>query len=654
MDNFLVPANLNSSKRPFTAASRTLKTKNYMSANAALTFRELTGAMRARVSTGEVPASILPNLESAFRAFLRGMNLTEEQAVGSAFRASYYRNLRAHTEALREEGRHTSYIANRKSLLGKWCSLVTQLDEIAAAATNSPTPLQTVLNDLLERSQTTVAELSRAAGLSKSTLGHWLKGTRPNERARPSLHRLERFFALEVGSLQRLARSTKRHAQAQTIPTPAIAYRERLSQRTQDTYRLKEVSPALKKEWMDFVVHKTDDFPVLHRYARGFWIATDLHAESNTERKWFCFIKGKFVPTASIVWAHASSYLGWLARPTSEDGGGMTLEEVQTIAWFSDKIRIHRFVRWLTERSDDKVHRGILTFVAFVAALNHPDHGYLTQCPELHQSLPATQRPATWKDACREAFNWAIAAKKGMAKRGTVNSRVPTEPIKRILELPNPMEAVADMIARMKSSRPDTGGIEEAIWARDILLIKLMASNPLRAKNLKILTYLPDNSGNLYRKSDGSWHIRIDRRAFKNADGAARDRNYDMPVAQSVWGDIERYLSAFRLMLPGSSAVDYVFLSSKPSAKAGPWSTLNKRVFYLTRTYLWGSAGIGSHGFRYIAPTAILKQAPGAWDAAAAVLHDEVDTVKAHYAHLRSSDSGAYVHALLGSAFSRM
>lgn len=654
MDNLLVPVNLNSSQRPVIGASRTSRRKKHMSANATLTFRELTEAMRARVSAGEIPESTLPNLESAFRAFLRGMNLTEQQAVGSVLRASYYRNLRTHTEALREEGRHASYIANRKSLLGKWCSLVTHLDEIAAAATNSPTPLQTVLNDLLERSQTTVAELSRVAGLSKSTLRHWLKGSRPNERAWPSLHRLERFFALEPGSLQRLARPNKRHAQGESAPAPPISYRERLSQRTQDAYRLKEVSPALKREWMDLVVHKTDDFPILRRYTRGFWVATDLHAEANADNKWFCFIKGRFVPTASIVWGHVTSYLGWLARPSCEGGGGMSLEEVQTIAWFADKVRIHRFVRWLTERSDDKVHRGILTFVSFVAALNHPDHGYLTQCPELHRSLPATERSETWKDACNETFTWAATAKKAMTKRGTVNSRVPTEPIKRILELANPLEAVADMIARMKSARPDTGGIEEATWARDVLLIKLMASNPLRAKNLKILTYRPDNSGNLYRQSDGSWHIRIDRRAFKNADGAARNRNYDMPVAQSVWGDIERYLSVFRLMLPGSSDVDYVFLSRKPSTKAGPWSTLNDRVFYLTRTYLWGSAGIGAHGFRYIVPTAILKQAPGAWDAAAAVLHDEVDTVKAHYAHLRGSDSGTYVHALLGSAFSRM
>ena len=67
-----------------------------------------------------------------------------------------------------------------------------------------------------------------------------------------------------------------------------------------------------------------------------------------------------------------------------------------------------------------------------------------------------------------------------------------------------------------------------------------------------------------------------------------------------------------------------------------------------------GNRWIGAHAFRYIIGTAILKKAPGAWDSAAAVLHDEVETVKAHYAHLRSCDGGTYAHNLLDSAFSRM
>jgi hypothetical protein len=130
-----------------------------------------------------------------------------------------------------------------------------------------------------------------------------------------------------------------------------------------------------------------------------------------------------------------------------------------------------------------------------------------------------------------------------------------------------------------------------------------------------------------------------------------------MPVKNVVWADIERYLNVFRPMLPDADKVNYVFLSSaneKTAGYVGAWQSLNRRVFYLTRRHLWNCPGIGPHGFRYIIGTATLKKAPGAWDAAAAVLHDEVATVKAHDAHLRSSDGGSFVHTLLDSAFSRM
>lgn len=299
----------------------------------------------------------------------------------------------------------------------------------------------------------------------------------------------------------------------------------------------------------------------------------------------------------------------------------------------------------------------MLHFAKLVAALNHPKHGYLTQMPELREWLPETHRPLVWQDACEEAYAWASEMKRNLSVAGIEHSREPMAPIKSVLELDDPLEAVADMISRMKSCRPTTGGTNEAVWARDLLLVKLMASNPLRAKNMKLLTYSADNTGNLYRRPDGSWFIRLEKRAFKNAKGAAKRRDYDMPVNRVVWADIERYLNVYRPMLPDADKVGYFFLSSmdeKQEGYVGAWKSLNRRVFYLTRRYLWDCPGIGTHGFRYIIGTATLKKAPGAWDAAAAVLHDEVETVKAHYAHLRPSDGGKFVHTLLDSAFARM
>ncbi|MGY4726802.1 hypothetical protein [Burkholderia pyrrocinia] len=158
-----------------------------MSAVSTLTFRELSEKMHQRVANGEIPASTLPNLKSALRAFLASFGVSEEAVVGSLMRRSYYRNLRLHVERLQAEGRDKTYIANRKSLMGKWCSLVTHLDRIAAATSNSMSPFQSTLDELLTQSQTTVAGLARAAGISTGTLRGWVKGALPHPSAVPSL-----------------------------------------------------------------------------------------------------------------------------------------------------------------------------------------------------------------------------------------------------------------------------------------------------------------------------------------------------------------------------------------------------------------------------------------------------------------------------------
>ncbi|WP_341313503.1 helix-turn-helix transcriptional regulator [Paraburkholderia sp. IMGN_8] len=628
-----------------------------MSAVSTLTFRELSEKMDQRVADGEISASMLPNLKSALRAFLASFRVSEDSIVGSLLRSSYYRNLRLHVDKLQAEGREKAYIANRKSLMGKWCSLVTHLDRIEAATSNCMSPFQSALDELLTRSQTTVAGLARAAGVSKATLRRWVKGALPNPRAVPSLKRLERFFALEPDALVNLALERQHSRPVETAPAVRIPYRERMASVTKDTYRLKTVSDFLAQEWSDFVIHKTERLPELERYSRGAWVTTDLVTERETDRNWYCFTGGKFVPTAKIVWGHVTSFLGWLTRTRELGGAGLSSADVQTLAWLSSKRMVHRYMKWLIERADGKVHDGVLDVASLIASLNHPKHGYLTQMPELRERLPELHRPEVWQDACLEAYKWASERKRHLLANGIEHSREPMAPIKRVLELDDPLAAVADMISRMKSCRPTTGGISEAVWARDLLLVKLMTSNPLRAKNMKLLTYRADNTGNLYRRPDGSWFIRIEKRAFKNAKGAAKNRDYDMPVNHVVWGDIERYLSVYRPRLPDADKVDYVFLSSteeKPDGYVGAWKSLNRRVFYLTHRYLWQCPGIGPHGFRYIIGTATLKKAPGAWDAAAAVLHDEVATVKAHYAHLRPSDGGNFVHTLLDSAFARM
>lgn len=155
------------------------------------------------------------------------------------------------------------------------------------------------------------------------------------------------------------------------------------------------------------------------------------------------------------------------------------------------------------------------------------------------------------------------------------------------------MDAVVDMIQRMRADRPIGLPRREAVWARDIMLIKILASNPLRRRNLAHLTWRADNTGELYQRLDKSWWIRIQKTKFKNRRGAAGEHNYDCMVQPSCWPDIERYLFICRPTLL-RAPTDLVFLTQKRGAKNGhvPWADLSQRVHELTGKYLPGASAL--------------------------------------------------------------
>lgn len=81
---------------------------------------------------------------------------------------------------------------------------------------------------------------------------------------------------------------------------------------------------------------------------------------------------------------------------------------------------------------------------------------------------------------------------------------------------------------------------------------------------------------------------------------------------------------------------------------------MSKRLSVLTRKYLWKSAGIGSHAFRHVVATSILKAEGGDIKTAALVLNDAEATVEKHYSGMRSGDGAARMGALLDKTLNRM
>ena len=435
---------------------------------------------------------------------------------------------------------------------------------------------------------------------------------------------------------------------------PKILYRARLAAAVSEpAYCLREVTSNLKQEWAELLIFKTGVMPELQRQKTGRWSTTSKSPKHKSEQRWYCFLGKHYVATADVAWRHVANYLGWLSLPKERGGPGLPSPTTQTLGWLLVPALLRKYLMWRVARADNIVHSGITYFIKFVSSLTHPQTGYLTQTPTASSNLPdGTLVSTDIKVICAEAFHFSRNSIATLAEQ-TGKSRNPMEPLKAVLELRNPLEAVGDMVIRMKAERPMTEGTSDAVWARDLLLIKILSSNPIRAKNLKMMTFAQDNSGNLYQTADGSWRLRFDKSDFKNFRGAAKDREYDMPIDKSAWGDIERYIKRYRPLLPYAAELPYVFLSSDDK-HMGPWENLNRRVFNLTKRFLWRCPGDGPHGFRHIVATSILKLSPNDWQTAALVLHDQVATVEKHYAHLRSCDGGTRMLNLLGSTFSRM
>lgn len=598
------------------------------------------------------------NLVSALNRFLEERSLNDESAIGSILRTSFFKYRNAHICTLQEQGKSNAYIANRKSYLGKWRSLVLEIDRISAAQTGAASPFVAALRELLSGgfSQRGVAA---QAGISLSTLKRWLSGAKPNERARPALVRLERFFGVVPGELISLTGLDVRQQNSLVaIQAVQIPYRQRLRAAAKDVYALKGVGDELRSQWAALLQYKTARTVFSKaRQKNGRWTTTREAIERRTAINWYAFLGDSYVPTAAVRWPNVSQYLGWLKLPVPSGGRGYDDDKVQTLAHLVDCAALGEYIDWRIARAGEKVHAGIIGLLQFVKSLCHPKTGFFNQTPDLGRSISLDR--SEWEVVCLSAHDFASANIASLLPQQEA-SRNSFEPLACILELANPLDAVADALQRMNAARPSTGGKSEAIWARDRLLLKILSSNPLRAKNLKFLTVSRDNKTPsfggqgaccLYHSQCG-WRIRVDRKFFKNASGAAKDSDYDMPVEPSVWSDIESYLRDYRPLL-ASPDNPYLFTSGTEGAE-GVMYGLNRRVEALTKQYFWRCPGFGPHGFRHILATAILKKSPNDWTTAALVLHDRVETVQKHYAHLRSQDGAERQFAILAASYAKM
>jgi site-specific recombinase XerD len=256
-----------------------------------------------------------------------------------------------------------------------------------------------------------------------------------------------------------------------------------------------------------------------------------------------------------------------------------------------------------------------------------------------------------WADFCESAssqfrlFQKSLSSSKVKKKR-KVNSRHG-----KILETSDPMVPVQSLLERVHKSEPrhlERGSQSWLVWARNMTLLELMVSNPIRAGNLCALNYCEDQTGRL-RKGNSSFEIVLEKHDVKNPHDE-KQYGYHGQVGSSASAWLHFYLNKVRPLwsteLPTS---ERVFLTD--SGREISVVELRSIFLRVSQLYLPEYSGLNPHVFRHIVATSWLKNNPDDFITVALILGDRIETVMRDYAHLASSDGFSRYHRSL-SGFS--
>ena len=651
---FFVPSSLPASQTTSKRAARARKTAMKPTP---LTYQDLLEKLNYFVSTKQLNPHTAANRATALRGFLRANHISEDDVVGEEMRSKFPDCMEQFLDVLRDFGRKQRNLTNTRAAMTPLRQMVQEDDTTRALDAEKPTPFIQQLKTLL--SGHSIKRVANIGQVPYDMMLGWVSGKVPRPSSSRYVHRVENYFGMKRGELWKLSGvAHPSRLQPDLSEAPAIEYRNRLGKLTKYEYWfVPGTDSPLRQQWHDLMVCKTALVPDLERSVKGQWRMSPLPLGRKTDRTWYRYLGDKEVASAQAGWGKVSSYLGWLQLSVEDGGAGLPESELHTLAWIAVPDYLVQYLEWRKKRAGGSHTTFVPEFLGWLMSLVRPVEGYFPQSPSLRETLPERYRNGSWDDMCERQMKYCRRLTQSL--RGQIQMhRDPFEPLNGVLNLPEPMEAVVDMVQRMRAQRPIGNPLLEAVWSRDLVLVKLIASNPLRHRNLAHMTWRADNTGNLYQKGDGSWHIRWKTVYFKNAKGAAGDLDYNAEVHASVWSDLERYLFKHRPLLLRSPS-DLLFLCKAKGPEDlkrphVPWDDLSKRIFWLTKKYLWNCPGVGAHAFRHLIGSSIIKAAPGEIQTVARVLNDRPGTVEKHYARFTSSDGNKRMGELLGKSFKRL
>jgi integrase len=612
--------------------------------------RELTFEKMAEILAKDATPQVAKNLISALGKFVEWRGMSMSDVVGRLLRTDFYQCRKEHLSDLHLQGRTPAYINNRSSLLSRARAAVLQLDRLDALNSSAETPLQTALHELV--SKFGGAELlSRRAQIPRRKLEGYLQGTVPGRNGDRELEKIERYCEMHTGSLTALISAqtrrpwsrSGRRVQAPKKQDAVAPFSKHLAACRRDPYHVKasEVGDILRGEWLQLLKFKTDlwgtNIPSKGKLSRR-WTCLPFPNRPPRRDDWVATVNGEWCPSARMSFEMISNVLGWLIRDPSKGGDGMPRDKALTMAWLADPGKIRRFIDWFIARTGGVINGTVWRVLTLAAAFCQPERGFLWFSEEI--GARAGHSSFEWKQRCANAFAAYRLAQKNFKPRLS-QSRNPFDRIASIIAMDEPMKAVWDALDRMKRDRPPSGGEAELVWVRNYLLVGLLASNPLRRRNILELDWRDDNTGHLRRDPCGNYRIFFKGVTLKNRYGRALSEDYDVPVQADLTPFIDEYLKKYWPKLTRGET-NRIFVQTINPGRT--WQSLGDTFFEITSKYFVGS-GFRPHAMRHITATSLVKET-GGFTAAALVLHDKEETVKKHYGFVIGNDGARWMEKL--------
>lgn len=478
---------------------------------------------------------------------------------------------------------------------------------------------------------------------NRTTVFEWCNGRRiPALKSLSAIEEIERRLKLEPGTLTTLLpRNLRGWGRKRKAGATSIGRKIQNSKKKAYYFW----SPTLEHEWEDFLGFMTAPYLPEGKKRNSAWTSSEGR-------------EGRYFPTGDKTKSHLKAFLGFCCLPESADpflnGLGMKPEQM-TIALLTDKRLTEAYLGFQKVRAGGIYTQGTLSFIILVAQLLRPGTGYLYQHAKLAGKINRRMSEAKWQQICVETRERLLNIGTQLERQGfIVKGRDPEEPIKEILAQDRPLYALLQMVRDMRRdllSMSKLSMARQALHYRNILLVGLMASNPLRVRHFLIMQF----DRHLKQVGDGEWWLEFKREEFKNRHALKCD--YSVRVERHLWPIIERYRREFRPFLAGADKCNYVF---RPDPRVGAArgvrpldeGTLFILVQRLTYAYLPNTPGFGPHAFRHIVATDIIKRNPEfGYFLASKALHDKLETVEEAYAHLKTHEYFEPVNRHFASAW---